>query len=362
MYRKSALTLIFLFAALCFVLSAQEKPSSTPAAPAAKPADPAAPAQPAPSSAADSSPNLVVARVSGEPITERQVLSAMEVLSKQTVIKPEQQSQRNTILFKGALDNLVTVTILKSEARKQSITVDKARVDQQMQVFASQYPSKEEFEKAMARQGVNEAELRKNVEETWSVQALLDSAVKNVPAVSDAEIQKIYESNPFAAPERAHVAQIFLKFEPNITAEQKAEVKKRLEGIRADIESKKLTFADAVAKYSQDPNAPKSGDVGFVSREQITIKPLQEAIFGTAPGSLAPVVESPQGCHLVSVIEIKPAGKATLDEAKPQIKEELEQLAKQRAVRTYMDELKSKTTVENFMTAEEFDKRHPMAQ
>jgi parvulin-like peptidyl-prolyl isomerase len=286
----------------------------------------------------------------------------MEVLSKQTVIKPEQQSQRTAILFKGALDNLVTVTILKSEARKQSITVDKARIDQQMQIFANQYPSREEFEKAMARQGVNEAEVRKNIEETWGVQALLDSAVKNYAAVSDAEIQKVYDNNPFALPERAHVAQIFLKFEPGSTPEQKAEVKKRLEGIRADIESKKITFADAVAKHSQDPNPPKGGDVGFVVREQIEIMPLKEAIFAAAPGSLTPVIEGPQGCHLVSVIEIRSAGKATLEEAKPQIKEQLEQIAKQRAMRTYVDELKSKATVENFMTAEEFSKRHPMAQ
>jgi parvulin-like peptidyl-prolyl isomerase len=361
MYRKRALTLILLFTALCYAPLAQEKPSSTPEAPAAKPAGPAPPVQSAPSSVADSSPNLVVARVSGEPITEKQILSAMEVLSKQTVIKPEQQSQRTAILFKGALDNLVTVTILKSEARKQSVIVDKARIDQQMQVFANQYPSKEEFEKAMARQGVNESEVRKNVEETWSVQALLDSAVKNVPAVSDAEIQKIYDNNPFALPERAHVAQLFLRFEPDSTPEQKAEVKKRLEGIRADIESKKITFAEAVTKHSQDPNAPKDGDVGFVARGQM-IKSLEEAIFGTAPGNLTPAVEGPQGCHLVSVIEIRSAGKASLEEAKPQIKEQLEQMAKQRAMRTYVDELKSKATVENFMTAEEFDKRHPIAQ
>jgi parvulin-like peptidyl-prolyl isomerase len=362
MYRKRALTLILLCTALCSASSAQEKPSSTPEAPAAKPAETAAPVQPAPSPAVASSPDLVVARASGEPITEKQILSAMEVLSKQTVIKPEQQSQRTAILFKGALDNLVTVTILKSEARKQNVTVDKARIDQQMQVFASQYASKEEFEKAMARQGVNEAEVRKNVEETWSVQALLDSAVKNVPAVSDAEIQKIYDSNPFALPERAHVAQLFLKFDPDSTPEQKAEVKKRLEGIRTSIESKEITFADAVAKHSQDPNPPKAGDVGFVARDQITIKPLEEAIFGTAPGNLSPVVEGPQGCHLVSVIEIRSAGKSSLEEAKPQIKEQLEQMAKQRAMRTYVDELKSKATVENFMTAEEFNKRHPMAQ
>jgi parvulin-like peptidyl-prolyl isomerase len=336
--------------------SAQEKPQPTPAA------DPAAHSQSSSAAAAESSTNLVIARVSGEPITEKQILSAIEVLAKQTVIKPDQKKQRNTILFKGALDNLVTVAILKSEAKKQNITVDKAKVDQQMQVFASQYPSRLEFEKAMARQGLNEAEVRKNVEETYSVQALIDTAVKNAPPVSDADVQKFYDSNTLSAPERAHVAQLFLKFEENGTPEQKAELKKRLEAIRADIDSKKVTFAEAVAKYSQDPNSPKDGDVGIVARSQIAIKPLEEAIFGTAPGNMTPVVEGPQGLHLINVIEIKPAGKASLEEAKAQIRQQLEQIAKQKAMRSYVDELKSKATVENFMTADEFDKRHPAQQ
>jgi parvulin-like peptidyl-prolyl isomerase len=72
------------------------------------------------------------------------------------------------------------------------------------------------------------------------------------------------------------------------------------------------------------------------------------------------VIESTSGYHLLQVIEKKPAGKATLEEAKPVIQQYLHQAARQSAVQKYVQGLKSKAVIENFMTAEEFNKRHPV--
>ncbi len=357
MFRWPSIAQIILYGALCFTASAQQSTAPTPAAPAAE--KPAAPATPAASSTES---DLVVARVSGEPITEKQVLSRIDLLSKQTILKPEQQNQRNTLLFKGAVEDLVTLAILKSEAKKQNITADKAKVDQQMQQLASRYHSPEEFKKAIQSQSLTEAEVRQSIEENLCVQQLLDNATKGVAETSDADVQKFYDENPekFPVPERAHIAHIFLKVDPASSPDQKAEIKKKLEGIRAEIESKTITFADAAVKFSQDAtNAPKGGDLGFISRGQMG-KQLEDSIFGTAPGAMTPVIESQTGYHLIEVIEIKPAGKATLEQAKPAIKVYLNQVARQAAVQKYMQELRAKATVLTFMTAEEFDKRHPV--
>jgi peptidyl-prolyl cis-trans isomerase C len=356
MNRKRLIVLALVAFAVCFSAWAQQNTPLTPGSAPAKPAESATPAKTGTES------DLVVATVSGEPITEKQVLTTISVLEKQTLLKPDERKDRNILLFKGALDNLVTLTLLKAEARNLNVTVDKARIDQQMQLFETRYGSKEAFEKAMAKQGTNETSLRKSIEENWSVQEVLDRAAKDVPAISDAEIQKFYDSNSekLLSPERAHVAQILLKADPAATAEQKAQIKKNLENIRADIESKKITFEDAAAKFSQDQASAKNGgDQGFVSRGQ-TEKQLEEAIFTAFPGSLTPVIESPSGYHLVRVIELKPAGKATLEEAKPSIQQYLSQTAKQSAIQKYVHGLKAKAVVETFMTAEEFDKRHPV--
>jgi parvulin-like peptidyl-prolyl isomerase len=356
MHQKRFILLAFAVAVFCFPAFGQQNESPTPASAQAKPAESVTPAK------VGTESDLVVATVSGEPITEKQVLTTINILAAQTLIKPEEQKDRNIMLFKGALDNLVTLTLLKAEVRNQKVTVDKARIDQQIQSFETRYGSKEEFEKAMANQGTNEASLRKSIEETWSVQEVLDRAAKDVPVVKDEEIQKFYDNNSekFLNPDRAHVAQIFLKIDPAATEKQKEEIKTNLESIRADIESKKITFADAAAKFSQDQKSAKAGgDLGFISRGQ-TSKPLEEAIFNTLPGGLTAVVENPSGYRLIQVIELKPAGKSTLEEARPAIVQYLSQAAKQSAIQKFVQGLKSKAVVETFMTAEEFDKRHPV--
>jgi parvulin-like peptidyl-prolyl isomerase len=354
MSRWPSIAVTIVFGSLCLTASAQEK---APAAPAASPS--ATTATPA---STQQESNVVVLRVSGEPITEKQVLSAMEALASQNVpMTPEQQKQRRTVLFKGALDNLITSILLKNEAKKQNVTVDKAKIDQQFQQIASQYPSQEAFQKTMARLNMTEADVRKNIEESMSMQAVIDLAVKDVPAASDADIQKFYDSNPdkFAVQAQAHVAQIFLKIEPTSTLEQKAEIKKKLEDIRADIESKKITFADAAAKFSQDSaSASKGGDLGYLSRNE-NIKSLEDIIFATPQGGMTTVMEAQNGFYLLQVIELKPEEKVSPEAAKPQIKQYLDKSAKQRALRNHVDDLKSKAVIETFMTAEEFDKRHP---
>jgi parvulin-like peptidyl-prolyl isomerase len=332
MFRNLFIASMFVSAVLCLTASAQQdKP--------APPATPQTPAQPAPQPQApvaeSTESNVVVTRVSGEPITEKQILSAIQALAAQKIaLTPDQEKQKNTILFKGALENLITTTVLKSQARKLNVTVDKAKVDQQMQQFAGRFPSPDEFQKAMAKQGLTEAEVRKNVEESLSMQELLDRAVKDVPEATDADIQKFYEVNQekFRTAERAHIAQIFLKADPNSTPEQRVEIKSKLDAIRADIDSKNITFADAAAKYSQDPNtASKGGDLGFLSRGG-KAKAVEDIVFGTTPGGMTPVIEDQSGCRLVQVIELKPAGAVSLEMAKPAIKQLLDQNAKQTAV------------------------------
>lgn len=305
--------------------------------------------------------DLVVARVSGEPITEKQVLSAIDQLVKQKKVPPDKIQDRNTLLFKTALDNLVTAVVLKGEARQRKLAADPAKVDQQMQQISKNFPSQEQFQKAMADQGVTENQLRRSIEESLMLQQLWDQATGNVPDPTEEEISKYYEGNAekFTFPEQVRAAHILLRTDPKNTPEEKAEIKKKLEGIRAEIESKAITFADAAAKYSEDPsNAQKGGDLGFFSRGRM-VKPFEDAAFGTKPGTLSPVIETQFGYHIIEVSELRPERRLSLEEAKPPIKQILTQMAKQTAAQKYVSELRAKAQIETFMTAEEFGKRHP---
>jgi len=347
MVPRTMIFLICLFAALCYAVPAQENK----------------PAEPKPTTAAkDSGSDLVVARVLGEPITEKQVATAIEQMSKQKPMTPDQMKQRNTLLFKDAVDNLAVIALLKDQAKQRNLTVDKAQLDQQMQSISKRFPSQEEFQKAMTSQGLTESELRKNVEESMSLQLVLDQISKDAPAATDSEVQKFYDDNPdrFKNPEQVHAAHILLRVDQKSTPEQKAEIKKKLEDIRADIEANKITFSDAAVKYSQDSsNAPQGGDLGFFPRGRM-VKPFEDAAFATKPGTVSQIVETQFGFHLVKTFELKPAGVEPLEQVKPVIKQYLDQMSRQKVAQKYLEDLRGKANIETFMTVDEFSKRHPV--
>jgi peptidyl-prolyl cis-trans isomerase C len=367
MIRRNLMCLLLLISALCYAIPAQQP--ATPAQPQTPPAQKQAPAvqPPAPPAsaptpaAADAGSDLVVVRVAGEPITEKQVLSAVNFLSRQKLPPPDAQQSRNVLLFNGAVENLTIELLLKKIAREQNVVADKSLVDQQMEALAKQFPTPEAYKKALASQGMTEEQLRKNVENSMSMQQVLNIAVKNVPQATDAEAQKFYDDNAdkFPVPEQAHAAHILLLADPKGTDEQKAEIKKKIEGIRADIEAGKITFADAAKQFSQDPgSASNGGDLGFFPRGQM-VKPFEEAAFSGKPGTLSGIIESQYGYHIIQTLEVKPAGKASLEEAKSSIKLYLDRTSKTKAIQQYTADLKAKAAIENFMTPEEFLKRHP---
>lgn len=335
--------LCFYLPALAFGATVQQSQAATPAAQISDaPADP------------------VVAKVGGESITENQVLAAINQLARQRPLTREQLPQKDVLLYKDALETLIGLALLKNEAKEMNIAVEPAKVDESWQAMVKRFPSEDQFRKTILAQGMTEADLRKKLEDSLLFQKVVDSVVVNPPATTDADAQKFYDENPqyFQIPEQVHAAHILLKVDAATTPEQKAELKKKLEDMRADIDSKKTTFAEA-AKVSDDKtNAQKGGDLGFFPRGRM-VKPFEDAAFAAEPGTLTGVVETPFGYHLINVIEKKAAGKRSLEESKKDIVNFLDQQSKSQAIQKHVDGLKEKAKVETLMSAEEWTKRHP---
>ena len=306
--------------------------------------------------------DLVVARVSGEIITEKQLLSAIDEIARrqQPQLSLQQMQQKNTVFFEPALDNLVNVALLKREVAEKHVTVDPAKVEQNYRQM-TQGMKPEEVQAAMDKQGLTETSLKKSIAENLSYNQVLEDAVKSTPPASDEAAQKFYDANPqsFNVPEQVHAAHILVQVDPTAKPEQKAEARKKIDSIRADIENKKITFAEAAAKYSNDPsNAQKGGDLGNFGRGQM-VKPFEDAAFTTKPGTVSSVVETNFGYHIIQVFEMKAAGKAAFDEAKTVIKNYLDEQAKQNSATKYLADLKSNAKIEVYITPEEWVKRHP---
>jgi len=308
-----------------------------------------------PESAAD----LVVVRVSGDPITEKQVMDAINELARQEDLTLEQSKQRNSLLFDRAVESLITVSLMKARMREVNIAADDADVEAQLQQAAQRFASREAFLKALTDQGMTEADMRNSIMENIRMRKVVDEASKAAVTITDAEIEKFYTENldKFNVPERARMAHILLKIPQGATAAQKEEIRKKLEGIRVDITAEIITFAAAAAKYSEDANtAATGGDMGLVTRGNLP-KPFADALFNAKPGAVTPALESQSGYHILKALEMNPAGQATFEEVKSSLRQSMEQSAELSARQNFIEELKSRATIEYFMTSEEFDKR-----
>jgi|WetSurMetagenome_2_1015567.scaffolds.fasta_scaffold24131_2 peptidyl-prolyl cis-trans isomerase C len=348
MNRSSLLILLILFVIIPLSAGAQDAVQATPAP------------TPAAQQAKSVSTNPVVARVENLAITERDVMGAIDQMAAQRQLAPEQEQEKYTVLFNDAIESLVGMALLRAEGKSQGIVIEKDKVDTSFKALADKFPSKEEFDQALAKQGLDESTLRMKLEDNMMVQSVIDQMVKDTPPPMDDQVKKFYDDNPqfFEVSEQVHASHLFLSVDNSATAEQKAAIKTKLEGIRAEIESKKIGFAEAAAKYSDDKSTSQTGgDLGLFSRGEM-IAPLEDACFATKPGEISQVVETPFGYHLINVLENRAAGKKPLEEAKVDIKSYLEGKSKQELVLKHIDDLKTKIKVDSVMSAEEWSKRH----
>jgi len=303
--------------------------------------------------------DAVVVRVLGASITEKQVLATINQIARTQQATPQQLQTKDIDFFKDALDTLIGAILLRNEAKERNIKADQVKIDEGLRSMKEKFPTEAQFLQALQQQNLKEEDVRRSIEDNLLYQQVLEAVFVGLPVATDAEIKKFYDENPrfFNEPEQVHASHIFLRVEPGATPVRKAEIRAKLEAIRADIESKKITFAEA-AKNSEDKStAQNGGDMGFFKRDD-RIPAIEAAAFAAKPGTLTPVVETEYGYHLMQVIEFKAPEKAPLEKVRPDIKAFLERKARQDATRKHIDELKGQAKIEVVMSDAEWYKRH----
>jgi len=110
-----------------------------------------------------------------------------------------------------------------------------------------------------------------------------------------------------ATPDQAVVQQtrarhILMKATPTMPA---AEVRRKLEELKAKLDSKAATFEDLARQNSQDNgSASKGGDLGWLYPGDV-MPEFETAMAALKPNEVSGVVETPFGFHLIQVLERK---------------------------------------------------------
>jgi peptidyl-prolyl cis-trans isomerase C len=337
----AALALVTTVAACRKPAADDKKPGTATAATQGQPTAPpvAEPVKPVPEQLPE-----VLARVNGENVTKSdfdKLIAQMEMSAGQPVPK-----ERRDEIYRSALDQLVTYTLLKQETAARGIKADDKEVEQQMQQIRGQFKTEEEFTKALAGRGMTPDRLRSDMTKEAGIKTMMDAEVAGVPPVSDAEIRDFYEKNPdkFKQPEGVRASHILIPVPQGADDAAKKAAKAKAQAVLKKVKAGG-DFAKLAQENSSDGSAQQGGDLGFFTRGQM-VGPFDSAAFSMKPGEISDLVETQFGFHIIKVTEKKEASTLPLEQVTERVREFLAGQRKQERGQAFINALKGKSKIE----------------
>jgi peptidyl-prolyl cis-trans isomerase C len=264
----------------------------------------------------------------------------MEMAAGQRVPK----EQRDEI-YRKALDDLINVRLLRNEVTARNFPADEKAVEEQMQKIRSQFPSDEEYRKALSSRGMTPEQLRANLLDETRINKMMEAEAAGVTPVTDAEIREFFEKNPdkFKEPEAVRASHILIRVQPGDEAAQK----KALAAIQSVHKQAKAgkDFSDLARKYSADGSAERGGDLGFFTKDKM-VPEFANAAFALEPGQISDIVQTSFGYHVIKVIERRPARSIPLEQVTEQVRQRLTQTRQQEKAEAFVKVLRSKSKIE----------------
>ncbi len=207
------------------------------------------------------------------------------------------------------LRQIVQNKLMLAKAEIDSIEVSNeqvsAELDNRMRYMVAQLGSEEEIERYYNKPlSQFKAELRDKMREQLVIKEVTRHITEGVE-VTPAEVKRFFHKLPasdlpFFSTEVTvgHIVKL-----PEVSKDQKDEVRNRLNEIREKIVSGEESFAEMAKKYSEDPaSGGNGGDLGFRKRGELVPK-YEAAALRMKAGEISKPIESQFGFHLIQLIE-----------------------------------------------------------
>lgn len=279
----------------------------------------------------------VAARVNGDEISLTELNQQVDQLKKQYPNMFEGADGEGRLLdFKQRLlDNLINQKLVEQAAEDKGIEVTDADVEKQIEQLKAGFKDDAQFQQALKSAGLDEEGLQKQVREQLLTQKLIEALTKDTEKITEAEIKEYFEANKSQFEQKAATRASHILFKP----EDEATAKQVLAELQAGGD-----FAAAAKKYSQDPgSAANGGDLGWPTTPYVA--EFEAALAKLEPGQMSQLVKTTYGWHIIKATEKRDAKTQTMEEAKAQIEQIIQQQRKADAYQKFLDELRDKAEI-----------------
>jgi len=252
----------------------------------------------------------VVARVNGQPITQAEVENLLKHRPPSPTPLTEAQMRE---LRQMTLDMLIDNLVMQQYMRQHMPAVPAEDVNRRLSELATALKKNgKTLQDYCNDTGLTEADIRNNITNRIQREAYIQSHL------SDGAVQAYYQDNKdFFDNVTVRASHIVFRVAPTASPTERGIAKEKLQQLRQDIVTGKISFAEAAKKTSQCPSAPEGGDLGYFPRKFAVDEPFAKAAFALKVGQISDVVETDYGMHLIQVTDRKQEGPAsTFEKAK----------------------------------------------
>jgi parvulin-like peptidyl-prolyl isomerase len=256
----------------------------------------------------------VVATVSEGNVSDKVTKGELvNFLSRYPIPATENREQ----VYRDAVDSLINTKLLTMFLNRQKITVPSGKVDEEVSRLEQQLKAEgQDLNAALLENNISRDEIRKELENRirWA------EYVK--AKATDAELRRYVAANrDLFNGTQIRASHILLKADPDAPPAEKEKVKKKLLDIKSQIDTNKITFAEAANKYSEDPaNAGGAGgDLDYFTLSSGFITEFTDVAFKLKQGAVSDPVETPYGYHLIVVTDRKEGRPLDFEQNKPYV-------------------------------------------
>ena len=239
-----------------------------------------------------------------------------------------------------ALDQAIGAKLLLDQAARLDIPVTEKDIDAEVARVIQQVGGEENYKKALAAQGIAEADFRKELEKGARVNMLVNQACAHVADPTEDEVTAFYEAHKaeYVEPPQVLCQHILVKGSNDAALDKIKEIRERIVNDKAD-------FAEEAKKHSDCPSGAQGGSLGWFGRGMM-VPEFDKAAFEMKKGEVSGVVTTEFGYHIIYKADERGGGQQTIVDVHDQIKDLLRHEARGKAMDAYVAELREKATIE----------------
>ena len=239
-----------------------------------------------------------------------------------------------------ALDQAIGAKLLLDQAARLDIPVTEKDIDAEVARVVQQVGGEENYKKALAAQGIAEADFRKELEKGARVNRLVNQACAHVADPTEDEVTAFYEAHKaeYVEPPQVLCQHILVKGSNDAALDKIKEIRERIVNDKAD-------FAEEAKKHSDCPSGAQGGSLGWFGRGMM-VPEFDKAAFEMKKGEVSGVVTTEFGYHIIYKADERGGGQQTIVDVHDQIKDLLRHEARGKAMDAYVADLREKATIE----------------